>query len=145
MDIEEIFQSFKNKKILVVGDVMLDRYMIGTVSRISPEAPVPIVELSNEEDRLGGAANVALNIVALGAQVLLGSVIGNDSNGDSAAMYTSSKRKTTIKTRIIGNKQQLLRIDSEIKEYLTEEDENAFLAQIYTLFTSGIDAVIFED
>jgi bifunctional ADP-heptose synthase (sugar kinase/adenylyltransferase) len=75
MDIEEIFQSFKNKKILVVGDVMLDRYMIGTVSRISPEAPVPIVELSNEEDRLGGAANVALNIVALGAQVLLGSVI----------------------------------------------------------------------
>jgi rfaE bifunctional protein kinase chain/domain len=157
MDIEEIFQSFKNKKILVVGDVMLDRYMIGTVSRISPEAPVPIVELSNEEDRLGGAANVALNIVALGAQVLLGSVIGNDSHGekikqlcqsaniDSAATYTSSKRKTTVKTRIIGNKQQLLRIDSEIKEYLTEEDENAFLAQIYTLFTSGIDAVIFED
>lgn len=157
MNIDKLFQTFKNKKILVVGDVMLDRYMIGNVTRISPEAPVPIIELTQEEDRLGGAANVALNIVALGAQVILGSVIGNDPQGsqikklcqtagiDDKAIYSTSTRKTTVKTRIIGNKQQLLRIDSEVKDYLTSEDEIAFLEQINSIVASGIDAIIFED
>jgi len=157
MNIDKLFQIFKNKKILVVGDVMLDRYMIGNVTRISPEAPVPIIELTQEEDRLGGAANVALNIVALGAQVILGSVIGNDPQGsqikklcqtagiDDKAIYSTSTRKTTVKTRIIGNKQQLLRIDSEVKDYLTSEDEIAFLEQIKSIVASGIDAIIFED
>ena len=157
MNIDKLFQTFKNKKILVVGDVMLDRYMIGNVTRISPEAPVPIIELTQEEDRLGGAANVALNIVALGAQVILGSVIGNDPQGsqikklcqtagiDDKAIYSTSTRKTTVKTRIIGNKQQLLRIDSEVKDYLTSEDEIAFLEQIKSIVASGIDAIIFED
>ena len=157
MDIEQLFQSFKNKKILVVGDVMLDRYMIGSVSRISPEAPVPIVELLQEEDRLGGAANVALNIVALGADVILGSVIGNDKYGhqikslcqtaeiDAKAIYATSSRSTTVKTRILGNNQQLLRIDSEMKDYLTSEDEIAFLNQIHSIVSTGIDAIIFED
>lgn len=157
MNIDKLFQIFKNKKILVVGDVMLDRYMIGNVTRISPEAPVPIIELTQEEDRLGGAANVALNIVALGAQVILGSVIGNDPQGsqikklcqtagiDDKAIYSTSTRKTTVKTRIIGNKQQLLRIDSEVKDYLTSEDEIAFLQQIKSIVASGIDAIIFED
>jgi D-glycero-beta-D-manno-heptose-7-phosphate kinase len=157
MNIDKLFQTFKNKKILVVGDVMLDRYMIGNVTRISPEAPVPIIELTQEEDRLGGAANVALNIVALGAQVILGSVIGNDPQGsqikklcqtagiDDKAIYSTSTRKTTVKTRIIGNKQQLLRIDSEVKDYLTSEDEIAFLQQIKSIVASGIDAIIFED
>jgi rfaE bifunctional protein kinase chain/domain len=157
MDIEQLFQSFKNKKILVVGDVMLDRYMIGSVSRISPEAPVPIVELLQEEDRLGGAANVALNIVALGADVILGSVIGNDKYGnqikslcetagiDAKAIYATSSRSTTVKTRILGNNQQLLRIDSEMKDYLSPEDEIAFLNQIHTFVSTGIDAIIFED
>ena len=157
MNIDKLFQTFKNKKILVVGDVMLDRYMIGNVTRISPEAPVPIIELTQEEDRLGGAANVALNIVALGAQVILGSVIGNDPQGsqikklcqtagiDDKAIYSTSTRKTTVKTRIIGNKQQLLRIDSEVKDYLSSEDEIAFLEQIKSIVASGIDAIIFED
>ena len=157
MNIDKLFQTFKNKKILVVGDVMLDRYMIGNVTRISPEAPVPIIELTQEEDRLGGAANVALNIVALGAQVILGSVIGNDPQGsqikklcqtagiDDKSIYSTSTRKTTVKTRIIGNKQQLLRIDSEVKDYLTSEDEIAFLQQIKSIVASGIDAIIFED
>ena len=157
MNIDKLFQTFKNKKILVVGDVMLDRYMIGNVTRISPEAPVPIIELTQEEDRLGGAANVALNIVALGAQVILGSVIGHDPQGsqikklcqtagiDDKAIYSTSTRKTTVKTRIIGNKQQLLRIDSEVKDYLSSEDEIAFLEQIKSIVASGIDAIIFED
>jgi rfaE bifunctional protein kinase chain/domain len=158
MNIDKLFETFKDKKILVVGDVMLDRYMIGNVTRISPEAPVPIIELIQEEDRLGGAANVALNIVALGAQVILGSVIGNDSHGsqikklcqtagiNDKAIYSTSNRMTTVKTRIIGNKQQLLRIDSEVKDYLTSEDEIAFLEQIKSIVTSGgVDAIIFED
>lgn len=157
MDVSGLFTDFKNKKILVVGDVMLDRYMIGNVSRISPEAPVPIIELSKEEDRLGGAANVALNIVALGAKVVLGSLIGNDVHGekikslckesgiDDSAIFISSSRPTTVKTRIIGNKQQLVRIDSENSEYLTTEEESHFIEQILSILSKGFDALIFED
>ena len=118
---------------------MLDRYMIGDVQRISPEAPVPVVELKKEEDRLGGAANVALNIISLGAEVVLASVIGSDVYGqriielcsenkiDSRTILQLPSRPTTVKTRILGNKQQLLRVDYEVNEYLNEGDEQLFL------------------
>jgi rfaE bifunctional protein kinase chain/domain len=117
--------SFKNSRVLVVGDAMLDRYWIGEVERISPEAPVPIVKIDHEEERAGGAANVARNAAALGAQVTLLSVVGADEPG--ARLESLLKRahvhprlhhdrgiKTTVKLRVIaGRKQQLLRVDFE--------------------------------
>ena len=81
MDVANLLNRFKSKKILVLGDVMLDSYLVGNVNRISPEAPVPVVQLQKKARRLGGAANVAKNLVALGAQVSLSSVIGNDNEG----------------------------------------------------------------
>jgi rfaE bifunctional protein kinase chain/domain len=110
--------------VLVVGDVMLDRYWFGEVSRISPEAPVPVVLISGEEQRLGGAANVAWNCKALGAQTRLLSVVGRDEPGEQlarlieregieASLHRDAKLDTTQKLRVIGRKQQLLRIDFE--------------------------------
>jgi rfaE bifunctional protein kinase chain/domain len=157
MNVRHLFDLFRNKKVLVIGDVMLDRYMIGNVQRISPEAPVPVVELKNEEDRLGGAANVALNIISLGAEVVLASIVGNDSYGqrilelctenqiDSRTILTLNSRPTTVKTRILGNKQQLLRVDYELNEYLNEGDEKKFLDFVLPSITNEFDAVIFED
>lgn len=157
MNIETIFEQFKEKRIAVIGDVMLDAYMIGTVTRISPEAPVPIVGLSAKENRLGGAANVALNIVSLGAEAIICSVIGDDIDGNelinilekegvnSFGLLQSDDRKTTVKTRIIGNNQQLLRIDSEQTNEINNRDEINLLEKIDQLLKEGIDAVIFED
>jgi rfaE bifunctional protein kinase chain/domain len=157
MNVQSLFEGFKNKKVLVIGDVMLDRYMIGNVSRISPEAPVPIIELSREEDRLGGAANVALNVVALGAEVHLGAIVGNDDAGikiiklcsqfgiGSGAIVSLNNRPTTVKTRILGNKQQLLRVDSEVTSYLNEEEEELVQDQLLSFINDNFDAIIFED
>ena len=117
--------DFKNTSILVVGDVMLDRYCWGTVSRISPEAPVPIVRLGHETIRPGGAANVAANAAALGARVSLIGIAGNDNEAEelrsaigsvgveSAELLTSDQRRTIVKTRILAHGQQIVRLDSE--------------------------------
>src|SRR5512134_3564726 len=117
--------SLKKARILVVGDAMLDRYWIGEVERISPEAPVPIVKIDHEEERAGGAANVARNAAALGAQVTLLSVVGADEAGARLEALLKRERvqprlhhdrgvKTTVKLRVIaGRKQQLLRVDFE--------------------------------
>ncbi|WP_144639009.1 D-glycero-beta-D-manno-heptose-7-phosphate kinase [Bordetella genomosp. 13] len=111
-------------RVLVVGDVMLDRYWFGEVDRISPEAPVPVVRVARREDRLGGAANVARNIAALGAQVTLVGVVGADEAGDRIArmaadagveadLVRDAEHPTTLKMRVLGRQQQLLRIDFE--------------------------------
>lgn len=116
--------NFENARVLVVGDVMLDRYWFGEVSRISPEAPVPVVHVSKTEERPGGAANVARNAAALGAHVSLLSVAGMDEAGDSLArllqgenvnvvLHRDAGLDTTIKLRVVGRQQQLLRIDFE--------------------------------
>jgi len=116
--------SLRSARVLVVGDVMLDRYWFGEVSRISPEAPVPVVKVGRTEERLGGAANVARNIVAVGAQASLLSVVGQDEAGDclqrllesvgiTAQLHRDPGLATTIKLRVIGRQQQLLRIDFE--------------------------------
>ncbi|MCX8070482.1 MAG: D-glycero-beta-D-manno-heptose-7-phosphate kinase [Thermodesulfovibrionales bacterium] len=121
---QEIFLNFKNKHILIVGDIILDRYIIGKVSRISPEAPVPIVEVTDESYRLGGAANVANNIVALGGKVDLAGTIGKDKEGESVKEQCLTKgigcdsviqieKNTTVKTRIIAHNQQVVRFDKE--------------------------------
>src|SRR5690606_38387438 len=111
-------------RILVVGDVMLDRYWFGEVDRISPEAPVPVVRVAKREDRLGGAANVARNIVALGAHATLIGLVGNDEAGEKIAVLLNEERigcrlvadatmHTTLKMRVLGRQQQLLRVDFE--------------------------------
>jgi len=111
-------------RVLVVGDVMLDRYWFGDVSRISPEAPVPVVKVDRSEERPGGAANVARNIAALGAQVALLSVVGTDEAGTTlarlleesavdASLHADPQLNTTVKLRVLGRQQQLLRIDFE--------------------------------
>ncbi|MGC8803721.1 MAG: bifunctional heptose 7-phosphate kinase/heptose 1-phosphate adenyltransferase, partial [Bacteroidales bacterium] len=123
--IDSFFTALSGKKILVVGDVMIDSYVWGKVERISPEAPVPIVSVLKREQRLGGAANVALNLLSLGAEPILCGLIGNDSGQQlfgrlmqdsglkTEGIFIAHDRPTTVKTRIIGGKQQLLRIDEE--------------------------------
>jgi rfaE bifunctional protein kinase chain/domain len=111
-------------RVLVVGDAMLDRYWMGEVERISPEAPVPVVRVNEIEERLGGAANVARNVVAIGAQAGLLAVLGNDEAGRSigrlvraanirAHLHTDDRLPTTVKLRVIGRRQQILRVDFE--------------------------------
>ena len=157
MNIQDIFSQFASKRIAILGDVMMDAYVIGSVTRISPEAPVPIVSLTKKENRLGGAANVALNIVSLGAEAIICSVVGDDSEGEelvqifdkenvnSSGIVRSKHRKTTVKTRIIGNNQQLLRVDSEQIDPISTEEENQLIQKVKELIQSGIDALIFED
>lgn len=156
MDISTIFSKFESLRILVIGDVMIDAYVEGSVTRVSPEAPVPIVNLKNRTRRLGGAANVALNLAALGVTPVLTSVIGKDEGGSDllnlmedsgmvvSGMEQSSDRKTTVKTRVIGNHQQLLRIDDEIIAPLTNSEEDQVIANV-ARHLDEIDAIIFED
>jgi len=156
--IEHIFESFAKKRVLVIGDVMIDAYLVGQVSRISPEAPVPIVDICDRKYCLGGAANVALNIAALHAQPILCSVIGDDEkagiffdlmddkNLDTQAIIKSKQRKTTIKYRVIGNKLQMLRIDEENKHLLNEIEQQCLLQKVKELIDNQyLDAIIFED
>jgi len=117
-------EKIQNKKILVVGDLMLDRYWFGEVNRISPEAPVPVVRVIKKEDRLGGAGNVARNVVSLGAQATLVGIVGVDEGGEriqelaeemgvNAVLSLDQQINTTLKMRILGRKQQMLRVDFE--------------------------------
>jgi rfaE bifunctional protein kinase chain/domain len=157
MTAEGIFEEFTKKRVMVIGDVMIDAYLKGVVTRVSPEAPVPIINLKKSEDRLGGAANVALNLLALGAEPILCAIIGNDMGANkfdellakralsTEGIIRSKKRDTTIKTRVIGNNQQLLRIDKESTSALNEKEENQFINHVRIILNQNIDAVIFED
>ena len=157
MNYKDLFDKFNGLRILVIGDVMLDAYVMGKVNRISPEAPVPIVSLENEDARIGGAGNVALNLLALGAKPIICGVIGEDSSGDKLlnlfekngistdGLVKSLARKTTVKTRVISNKQQLLRIDSESTFPLLESEEIKLNNTIQNIINQGIDGIIFED
>ncbi|MFD2514373.1 bifunctional heptose 7-phosphate kinase/heptose 1-phosphate adenyltransferase [Pontibacter locisalis] len=154
--IEELFSAFDKLHVLIVGDVMIDSYLWGKSNRISPEAPVPIVNVVKREKRLGGAANVALNVQALGATPLLCSVIGDDQDGadylrlmeekdlSTQGIVQSAERVTTIKHRIIAGAQQLLRVDSEIEHNLTAYEER-HLEERYLQLLEKVDVVIFED
>lgn len=126
--LKSIFKSSKGRKIAIIGDVMLDKYVYGTISRISPEAPVPVVDIDKTEFRLGGAANVANNIKALEAEPVLIGVIGNDYDSkhyldvmralglSTVGIIKDNSRPTTAKTRVIAHSQHVLRVDSEIKD-----------------------------
>lgn len=120
-----VIKNFENSKILVIGDLVLDRYVWGNVSRISPEAPVPVVEVTNDDFKLGGAANVANNIIALGGRVTIAGVTGQDRAGQLLRQLLEDKgiaceiledsRPTTVKTRVIAHNQQVVRFDREEK------------------------------
>lgn len=155
---QNILEAFSKLHVVVVGDVMLDNYRWGEVERISPEAPVPVVAIHKSESRLGGAANVALNCRALGAKVTIASVIGDDEDGKilvallqgqdihTDLIHQSDKRITTSKTRILSRNQQMLRLDSEIKEELNVRDEHSFIdATLRYLQIQKPDILIFED
>lgn len=158
MNFEELFSDFSNIKVAVVGDVMLDTYWWGHVERISPEAPVPVVTLDKKEQRIGGAGNVALNTVSLGANTFIISVIGDDMDGMNLAklyqqngintdyLVVSDKRITTNKTRIVSRNQQMMRLDAEITKDLDTHDELSLLGRVkLCLEKNKPDVLIFED
>lgn len=157
MQLTALFEAFNGKRVLVVGDVMTDAYINGQVTRMSPEAPVPVVDLQTQEQRIGGAGNVALNLIALGAKAILASVIGQDTPGQELqqmlskagiqtdALIVSSERKTTIKTRVISNGKQLLRIDSEDQHDLSSTETQVLQEAILQLLNQGIDGLLLED
>ncbi len=144
--------------VLVVGDVMLDNYWWGSVERISPEAPVPVVAINKRESRLGGAANVAVNCRALGAAVSLASVVGTDKEGDTliqlaneagidtSLIMQSPQRPTTTKVRVLARNQQMLRLDEETTDDLYLEEEHPFIDMVLR-FIQRVkpNVVIFED
>lgn len=156
--IKETFKSFDELNVLIIGDVMIDSYMWGKVNRISPEAPVPIVTIESKERRLGGAANVALNIQAMGANPILCSVIGIDYDGQQflellkkqklsqKGIMKSRTRITTNKTRVIGNNHQIVRVDEEDEADISIAETDQLLQLIlFILQHDKIDVIIFED
>lgn len=155
-DLKKILDNFKNIKIGVVGDLMLDDYIYGTVERISPEAPVPVVNVKEEKFVLGGAANVVNNLASLGAKTICFGVIGNDANGerllgafadkkiDVSGLIRDKERTTIVKRRIIGSNQQLLRIDWEDITPISTFLEYALLKNIESKIDE-LDAVILSD
>ncbi len=152
------WSDFERLTALIIGDVMLDRYLYGTVERISPEAPVPVVQFTGRENRLGGAANVALNIKAMGATPLLCSVIGADAAGEeflelmrqhelpTEGILQCPDRPTTAKTRVMAGAQHLLRIDEEITHDLAPDDEQQLLDTAFQLLERlAVQVIIFQD
>jgi rfaE bifunctional protein kinase chain/domain len=158
MNFESIFQQFNQMKIAVLGDVMLDTYWWGHVDRISPEAPIPVVAFDKREVRIGGAGNVALNTVSLGASTTMLTVIGNDNDGKQLVnlleqnnistkyIVTAPNRVTTNKTRIMSRNQQMLRLDCEVTTDINADTEKQLLQKIEEYFkTEQPHVLIFED
>lgn len=155
-ELATIRQDFKDKQVVIVGDVMCDAYWWGSVNRISPEAPVQVVDIDQTEYRLGGAANVALNIKHLGAEPLLCSVIGDGNDSHifqellskegiaSDYVIKDENRPTTVKTRVMGEQHQLLRMDSETKAPLNEQSNQQLLSAVEAAIEQA-DAVLFID
>jgi rfaE bifunctional protein kinase chain/domain len=157
-DYKKVFEQFRHLRIMVIGDVMVDAYIFGKVDRISPEAPVPVVSVEKRVSRLGGAANVALNLKSLGSVPILCSVTGNDLKGgefrqllaeaniSGEAVLTSQERITTTKFRVIGNKSQMLRVDEEVTHDLCFQDQSSLMEKITEILeTATIHAIIFQD
>lgn len=155
-ELVEKISLFKGKKILVIGDVGVDEYIMGAVKRISPEAPVPVLEVDQEDKRLGLAANVAQNVVSLGGAVELLSVIGSDSGSEilqkllkdskvsTNGLILDPTRPTTRKTRIMTGQHHLVRIDHEIRKVLSTEMESALIEKLNTLINK-MDVIVLED
>jgi len=158
LNIKETIHAFRGLTVLIVGDVMLDAYLYGKMTRISPEAPVPIVDIEKKETRPGGAANVALNIQALGAKPIVCSVVGNDregqllnallaeSNISTKYLQVSTSRRTTTKTRVLAQHQQILRYDEEDTVDLNKTEKSKLKKGILeALEELEIDVILFQD
>lgn len=155
-EITQFFAHLTQLKVVVIGDVMVDAYAWGHTERMSPEAPVPVVQIKRTENRPGGAANVALNLAAMGVQASLVSLLGTDTAGKELealllkegvgvdGLVHSSERPTTIKTRIMSGNRQLLRIDEESTADASEEESGGIL-KAFEKAIQGADAVIFQD
>ncbi len=156
LSIKNILDSFRRKRIAVIGDIMLDKYIFGHVSRISPEYPVPVVDVTHEDHRLGGAANVALNTLSLGAETLLIGITGADSNREilldlfrnrglaTEGLVCDPSRPTTCKTRILSQNHHITRVDFESRKEVDNEIEQAILGSFDAILDS-IDAIVLED
>ncbi len=158
INLTNLFRQFNDLNVLIIGDVMIDAYYWGKVDRISPEAPVPIVAVEKSEKRLGGAANVALNIQAMGANAILCAPVGDDNGGreftslldqnklTDEGILSIANRTTTEKTRIIGNNFQMLRVDNETTAVISNEETHRFIGRINEIIAAKkIDVIIFED
>lgn len=157
-ELRKLFEEMNSLRVVVIGDVMLDNYRWGVIERMSPEAPVPIVTVKQRDNRLGGAANVALNCKALGAKVTLATVVGDDAEGkelihlateagiDTTLIMQSKHRPTTTKTRIISDDKHMMRLDEEVCDDLYTEEEHPFIDMVMRwLQIEKPQAVIFED
>lgn len=155
---KDLFNSFNERKIMIVGDVMLDVYMKGKVERISPEAPVPIVAVTETFSRLGGAANVAQNLKTLGSEPILCSIVGNDEKANDLlrimneqnmnvdGIIKSNDRITTRKIRIIGNNAQMLRVDTEDTFDLNDKEYESLMNRINDIIDKrNINGIILQD
>lgn len=154
--LESLKKKFAGQKIAVIGDVMLDCYYWGNVKRISPEAPVPVVEVDNEFFRFGGASNVAFNIIKLGASPIPFGVIGDDNYGSifssllqeagitSDSLLIDPTRPTTAKTRIIAHNQHVLRIDKESTSSISKDIQNKLLKHFEEVLPD-LDGIILQD
>ena len=152
----QIVDNFKNKNIMVIGDIMLDSYLWGAANRISSEAPVPIIEVGSSNRNPGGAGNVALNLVKLGCRATILSVVGNDANGEELELLLDSEgvdvgglvkdpdRTTSIKTRVIAQSQQVVRVDQESTEQLSKNILDEVKLKLNQLLPSH-DAIIIAD
>ena len=156
MNFQGILNQIRSKKVVVVGDLILDKYIQGKADRISPEAPVPVVEVTHESVRFGGAANVAYNISSLGGIVEVIGVVGDDQNGETLmdmfnrsgigtnGIFIDSGRPTSTKSRLMANRQQIVRIDRESKAPLAESAFSVLVESALSKMTDS-DAIIFED
>ncbi len=154
--LKSIFDAFESQKVLIIGDAMVDAYRWGTIERMSPEAPVPVVSVHKRENRLGGAANVALNVQSLGGEAILCSVIGKDQQGatflelmneaglDTSGLIQLPGRPTTVKTRVISDNKHVLRLDEEDLNLIVQTDE--LLIRIKQLIDQhAFNVIVFED
>ncbi len=156
MELKDIVDKFRGKRILVLGDLMLDKFIWGDVSRISPEAPVPIVHVTSQSNLLGGAANTANNLRSLDAEVFIAGVIGKDKVGkelleelrikgiNTDDIIVDKERPTTLKTRVISLNQQIIRIDKESRKEINDSISNKILGYIEKI-SSDVDGLIISD
>ena len=158
MKFESITRAFRKAKILVIGDLMVDKYLYGRSTRMSPEAEVPVLDFEKEDQKIGGAGNVALNLLALGCQSYLVSLIGNDPEGDwlesriegmaglKSLLFRVSGRPTTLKTRVISQNGHMMRVDREFTETISRElEDDIFRKTIQFIESEQIKGLVFQD
>lgn len=156
--VQDLFKSFSKQTVLIIGDIMVDSYIKGKIERMSPEAPVPVVSVTGKEQRLGGAANVALNIQSMGAKPFICAISGDDENANileklfkknklsTEGLLKIKNRPTTVKTRIICDKSHVLRVDEEtVKEIFVNEEKKLFQKISSIIEKQKISVIIFED